>query len=39
MKWYIRAACWLKLRNNLGEDEDKYDILSVTDRPIGNKDR
>jgi len=45
-KWHIRADCWLRkkklpdanITELIGEDEDKCDVLSTTDRSIGNKD-
>jgi len=46
-KGHIIADCWLRKKKKLdaniteliGEDEDKCDILSVTDKSVGNKDR
>jgi len=46
-KWHIRADCWTRKKKQpitsvaeLAEgDEEKCDVLSVTDRSVGNKNR
>ena len=45
--WHIRADCWIHNKKQqdanvieLSErDEDKCDVLSITDSSVGNKDR
>ena len=46
-KGYIRADCWTRKKKQQDanatklaeEDEDKCDVLSVTERSVGNKDK
>ena len=46
-KGHIRADCWLLKKKQpdanvtelIGEDEEHCDILSITDRSVGNKNR
>ena len=46
-KRHIRADCWIRKKKQpdanvtelSGEDEEQCDILSVTDKLVGNKDR
>ena len=46
-KGHIRADYWLRKKKQpdsnvtklIGEDEEQCDILSVTDKSVGNKDR
>ena len=46
-KGHIRSECWLRKKKQLDDnvtelvkkDEEQYDVLSSTDRSVGNRDR
>ena len=38
-KRHIRVNCWTRKKKLVEGDEDKYDILSVIEKLVGNKNR